>query len=251
MTVAVFAALRAEIELLVASLTDARRADVAGWPVWSGNLAGVDTVLALAGMGKVNTAALSGVVWERYRPGLMVFTGVAGALDPTLQVGDIVIGERTIQHDCGVISPHGLQRYQAGHIPFFNPTDEWGFTPSHEVLAMARDAVATTAFTPVLDRLPAVSFRTIITGDQFLQDAITRDELFAELGAAAIEMEGAALAQAARQFGIDHLVIRSMSDLAGDESPEHFARFVPEVAANSARLVAALVANCEHRPSRA
>ncbi len=242
MTVAVFAALRVEIDLLVASLEHARRADVAHWPVWIGEFSGRSVVLALAGMGKVNTAALAGVVWERHRPHTMVFTGVAGALDPTLQVGDIVIGERTVQHDWGVIAPDGLQRYQAGHIPFFNPTDDWGFTPSAGLVELARRVVSETELTDVLGRMPDVRFATIATGDQFLHDPITRDELFAALGAVAIEMEGAALAQAAQRFGTDHLVIRSMSDGAGDESIDDFARFLPEVAANSARLVLGLIA---------
>jgi adenosylhomocysteine nucleosidase len=242
MTVAVFAALRVEIDLLVASLDHARRGDIAGWPVWAGRLSGSSVVLALAGMGKVNTAALASLVWERHRPHTMLFTGVAGALDPTLQVGDIVIGERTVQHDWGVIAPGGLQRYQAGHIPFFNPTDDWGFTPSGKLMEIVRSVSSTTELIEVLGRTPALRFATIATGDQFLHDPITRDQLFADLGAAAIEMEGAALAQTAQRLGTDHLVIRSMSDSAGDDSIEDFARFLPQVAENSARLVAALVA---------
>jgi adenosylhomocysteine nucleosidase len=247
MTVAVFAALRVEIDLLVASLDDPRRRDprrddIAGWSVWLGELSGTSVVLALAGMGKVNTAALAGVVWERHRPHTMLFTGVAGALDPTLHVGDIVIGERTVQHDCGVLAPGGLQRYQAGHVPFFNPTEDWGFTPSEKLIGLARGVASATELTDVLGRTPTVRFATIATGDQFLRDPIARDTLFAELGAGAIEMEGAALAQAAQRFGTDHLVIRSMSDSAGDDSIDDFARFLPEVAVNSARLVRALVA---------
>ncbi|HUF98751.1 MAG TPA: 5'-methylthioadenosine/adenosylhomocysteine nucleosidase [Ilumatobacter sp.] len=245
MTIAVFAALRVEIDLVVASLDNPRRADVAGWPVWLGERDGNIVVLALAGMGKVNIASLAAVVWERHRPHIMLFTGVAGALDPSLQVGDVVIGERTVQHDWGVIAPGGLQRYQAGHIPFFNPTDQWGFEPSPALLGAAREVAAATTLTPVLGRVPAVSFGTIATGDQFLQDITTRDRMFADLGAAAIEMEGAALAQVAQRFGSDHLVVRSMSDLAGDDSPEHFTRFVPEVAANSARLVLELIARLD------
>ncbi len=54
-------------------------------------------------------------------------------------------------------------------------------------------------------------------------------------------MEGAALGQTAARLGIDHLVIRSLSDLASGESVEHFDRFVPQVAANSARLVLELL----------
>lgn len=217
------------------------RDDIAGWPSWSGSIEGNDVVLAQAGLGKVNAAALTALLWQRHRPELVMFSGVAGGLDPSLGVGDIVIGERTIQHDAGVLAGDGLQRYQAGHVPFFNPTDEFGFAPSQTVLDRARAVVAGHRLAPVLDRVPSVVFGTILTGDQFLQDPATRDELFDALGAQAIEMEGAAVAQVAARLEVDHLVIRALSDVASDEAATDFDRFVAEVSANSARLVTALI----------
>ena len=172
----------------------------------------------------------------------MVFTGVAGGLDPSLGVGDVVVGERTVQHDTGVIAPGGkLERYQAGHIPFYNPTDEDGYRPSSSTLATMRRVIPTARLTTVLERQPTVTFGTILTGDQFLRDEGTRQHLFTDFGAQAIEMEGAALAQTAARLGVDHLVIRALSDLAQGEAVVHFDRFVPEVSANSARLVLALL----------
>ena len=198
-------------------------------------------VLAAAGLGKVNTAALASLVWERHTPSLMVFSGVAGAVDPSIGVGDVVVGELTIQHDAGVVSTAGLERYQAGHIPFYNPTDEFGYRPSDRLLEIMGGVTADTELTPVLDREPRVRFGTIITGDQFVNDDATRARLFAELGAQAVEMEGAALAQTAARLGSDHIVIRSVSDLAGVSAVEDFDRFLPEAAANSSRLVLGLV----------
>lgn len=242
MTVAVLSALQSELDLLIDSLDEPERSDLADWPLWHGTYGNTSLILARAGLGKVNTAALSAVLWDRSRPSLMVFTGVAGGLDPSLGVGDVVVGQLTLQHDTGVIASGGsLERYQAGHVPFYNPTDQFGYRPSPATLASMRSAIETTTLEPVLERDPSVVFGTILTGDQFLQDEATRDRLFSDFGASAIEMEGAALGQVASRFGVDHLVVRSLSDLAGGEAVDHFDRFVSEVSVNSARLVLALL----------
>lgn len=241
MTVAIFSALLAEIELLVRNLDAPKAAELGAWPIWEGDIADRRVVLAKTGLGKVNTAALAALVWQRYRPGTMLFTGVAGGLDPSLHIGDVVVGKRSIQHDAGVLGSDGLQRYQAGHIPFYNPTDDFGFIPSDGLLGKAKQAVANARLEPVLDREPTVVLGTILTGDQFLHDSGIRHDLFVALGAQAIEMEGAALAQTAALLGADHLIIRSLSDLASGESVEHFDRFVPQVAVNSARIVLELL----------
>lgn len=241
MSIAVISALQTELELLIETLQDVDPGEIAGWPTWTGQRSGHHVVLARAGLGKVNTAALSALVWERFRPSLLVFTGVAGALDPSLSVGDVVVAERSIQHDAGVLTPAGLERYQAGHVPFFNPTEEFGYAPTEEMLQTVRRVIGDLELSPVLDRVPSVTVGTIVTGDQFLQDTATRDRLFTELGAQAIEMEGAALAQFASRVGCDHVVIRSLSDLAGESSTVDFERYLSEAASNSARLTGALI----------
>jgi adenosylhomocysteine nucleosidase len=238
-------ALPAEISLLVESLESKERADLAGWPAWHGTMGTRRVVLAQAGFGKVNTAALTALVWERYRPSLFIFTGVAGALDPDLGIGDIVVGDRSIQHDAGVVSAAGLEVYQPGHVPFLNPTDLLGYSPSERLLETMRSVVAGVELSSVLGRQPKVVFGTILTGDYFLQDPTTRDRLRSALDGLAIEMEGAALAQVATRLGADHVVVRALSDLAGEEAIEDFDRFLPEVAANSAGLVLAFIERLE------
>ncbi|MEZ5904965.1 MAG: 5'-methylthioadenosine/S-adenosylhomocysteine nucleosidase [Geminicoccaceae bacterium] len=84
---------------------------------------------------------------------------------------------------------------------------------------------------------PRVTFGTILTGDQFLNCEATRRRLFEELGGHAIEMEGGAVGQVAEAFGLPHLVIRALSDLAGAESHFDFGRFVEETAAGSAAIL--------------
>jgi adenosylhomocysteine nucleosidase len=87
----------------------------------------------------------------------------------------------------------------------------------------------------------AISYGTILTGDQYLHCARTRSRLHNEFGGLAIEMEGGALAQVCASFGIPWLVVRALSDLAGVDSRLDFSRFVDEVAMSSALILLRLL----------
>jgi adenosylhomocysteine nucleosidase len=84
--------MQAEVDLLVEALAEAAPARVVEWPIWVGAIGGVKVVVVRAGLGRVNTSALAAILWERHRPSLMMFTGVAGGLDAGHGIGDIVIG---------------------------------------------------------------------------------------------------------------------------------------------------------------
>jgi adenosylhomocysteine nucleosidase len=129
-------------------------------------------------------------------------------------------------------------------VPFFNPTEQLGYRPRPETLACAQAATANLRLEPVLDRTPRLLTGAVATGDRFIQSDDERRTLHETLGVHAVEMEGAAVAQVAEHLGVDHLVVRAMSDLAGAESPIDFERFLSDVSVNSARVVRALLAVC-------
>ena len=192
-----------------------------------GDIDGTAVCLGMTGIGKVNAAVSATQMCERTAPSALVFTGVAGGLDPSLDIGDVVIGETLIQHDAGVLGDDGIATYQAGHIPFFNPTDEFGFRPSDRL----RDAVRRVVTDAPSDLIPGrITFGTILTGDQFLESDRERQRLWDQFSAQAIEMEGAAVAQGAARYDIDHLAIRTLSDRAGQTSSVDFREFLDRVA---------------------
>lgn len=239
--VLIISALPSELAVLRASMVDSEQIDVAGHEFVRGWIGTRDVVTTVAGIGKVNAAMTATIAIVHFHPSTVLVTGVAGAIDDTLNIGDVVVAERALHHDAGVLESDGFRVYQSGHVPFLNPTEQLGYQPSDELVRKVRETLASLELSPVLGRPPRVVFGTVATGDQFLQSETERLRLHETLGAHAAEMEGAAVAQVADHFDVDHLVIRAVSDLAGSDSAFDFTRFLDDVSVNSAQVVRAVV----------
>ena len=213
-----------------------------------GQLDGRSVVLVETGIGKVNAALVATVLAERFRVGAFLFSGVAGGLDPSLGIGDVIIAERLIQHDYGAIIAGRLKPYRPGTLPIGARRATLAFTPPTAVMHRAKAALVDLvlpemppAATGGAARIPQLRFGTVLTGDQFLGCEETRVRLFTEHVALAIEMEGAAVAQVAEAYGRPWAVVRAISDLAGRESARDFAAFANAAAVGAAAVVTRLL----------
>ncbi|HEX5145064.1 MAG TPA: 5'-methylthioadenosine/adenosylhomocysteine nucleosidase [Mycobacterium sp.] len=248
MTIGLICAIPQELAHLQEVLDTERVTDAAHTRFAEGYLDGHRVVLVGAGMGKVNAAVVTTLLADRFGCRAVVFSGVAGGLDPGLAIGDVVIADRVVQCDAGSIEDERLAVYQAGHVVFFNPTDRLGYDADAVLLNRVKDRLDGFELPPLLrhaggqNRPPRIVYDTVLTGDQYLHCEVTRARLHADLGGAAIEMEGGAVAQACESFGLPWLVIRALSDLAGRESVLDFTAFSDGVAAVSATILRHLLA---------
>ena len=241
-TTGLICAIPQERAALKAELDHQETTVLAGLDFDRGLLDGHQIVLAEAGIGKVNTAVVTTLLASHFDVGVLVFSGVAGGLDPDLHIGDLVIADRAIQHDAGVIENDRLQPYQAGHVPFFNPTDEMGYAADPAMIDRIRQALDGLDFPPLeaaaggSGDAARIAYGAILAGDQYIHCETTRERLHRTFEAKAVAMEGGAMAQVAERFGLPWLEIRALSDLAGVDSRFDFSRFVDAVASRSATV---------------
>jgi len=248
--VAVLGAFEQEVSLLDGMLAGAESRRIEGIEFVSGRIGDRPVVVAWTGVGKVNAAMVATLLIEHFQPTQVLFTGIAGAVDPNLEPGDIVIAQQTAYHDMGSywsegIEPGGVKSRLTGDTnPVFFPADP-------NLLAVAERAARATTFDPIAhpdgQRPPRVVVGTVVTGDTFVASRKKCAELAETLDADAVEMEGAAVAQVCYQRGIACLVIRSMADKADQSAVVDKQKFYALAARNSARLVAATVARLARR----
>lgn len=239
-----------EVAPLEKRLQDTREVVVRGYVFRLGTLAGRQVVVGRSGAGKVNAAIVATLLIDHFSPSILLFSGTAGAVDPDLRPGDIVIGQTVAQHDVGLQTPNGLRR-RGMRNAVTGELDPLLVRAPENLLAAARRSAQGLTLPPVRTpeggRVPRIVEGVIVTGDVFLSDVARREELRRSLGATAIEMEGAAVIQTCRQFSVSCLVVRGITDRADAQALGNYERFLVTASENAAALASAIIAGLERR----
>ncbi|MFT5022570.1 MAG: adenosylhomocysteine nucleosidase [Colwellia sp.] len=223
MKAGIIGAMEPEVAILKAKLTHAVTIEHAGYTFYQGQLNGSNVVIVQSGIGKVAAALATAILIDKFQPDYIVNTGSAGGFEQSLKVGDIVISSEVRYHDVDVTA----FGYEMGQLPG-NPA---AYIPHPTLVKAAQAGVAE------LENIQTL-LGLITTGDTFM----TADDDIAKARAnfptmAAVEMEGAAIAHTCHQFKVPFVVIRSMSDIAGKESPTSFEAYLETASVNSSQLV--------------
>lgn len=227
----IIGAMQSEVEELVSLQSEREEIKIGALTFYRGLLLGrIPTVIAECGVGKVNAAITATLMIREFSPSAIINTGVSGALSPALSVGDLVIGDRFVQHDMDT-SPIG------DPVGFVSGPNLVYFPADPRLVKAALDAAGSLS-------LPAQS-GTVASGDQFIAGGESKARIRSLFDAVTCEMEGASIAHACYLLGTPVAVIRSISDLANGESPIDFPTFTKLAAKNSARLVRELLLSLE------
>lgn len=227
MKIGIIGAMDNEVRDLVAHMEVDKVTSRAHLDFHEGTIEGVDAVVVKSGIGKVSMAACAQQLVDLFGVDCLVNTGVAGALDDRIEVGDVVVSTQVVHHDMDV-TPLG---YPLGQIPGY-PTY---FDADPALVSDFVEAVAEVA--PDL----TVFCGTVASGERFVADPVDRARIHKTFDGLCSEMEGAALAQVAWLNDVPFVVLRSMSDKANGEGAESYQEFEDEAASVMAHaLMAAL-----------
>lgn len=228
---AIMGAMEEEVNLLHDAMQCDGKDTHAGITVSRGKLKGTDVVLAQSGIGKVNATICTQMLVDLYQPDALLFSGVAGGLLPNMQVGDLVIASHLIQYDMD-LTAFGRRH---GEIPGHDRMVE-----SDPGLVQKAAEAFDLAFPGSVDG-PNLMLGTVVSGDRFISDAETLRWLQREFAALATEMEGAAVGYTCSLNKLPFVIVRGLSDTAGESASGDFEDNLHIVCRNSYRLLEHLI----------
>jgi len=235
----------AEGELMASEMTVSQTDTILGRIVYSGQLRGVDIILAESGVGMTNAAMTTQRLIDKYNPRGIIFSGIAGAIDSSVHIGDIVICDCWITHDYGY---HGGEGFAPGDIDVYSPRDNKVLEQSifHADTSLINHAYKLhdekINLNKIGGRMPEIMVGgNCVSGNSFIDNVEKRLWLSKNFEALTVDMESAAVAQTAFVNNIPVIIFRSASDLAGgsgsSSAREEIKQFFNIAAVNSAEVV--------------
>lgn len=159
-----------------------------------------ECVLVECGIGKVNAARCTQIVIDNIKVDYVLNVGVAGGVSKKVNIGDVVIGDKLIQHDFD-LRPFNYERGYIPNVGKFIPCDEYLVKLASEIKLDVKSIIG-----------------TIASGDIFVTEEVMGEKINNKFDALCVEMEGASIAQICYLSHIPFLVIRSISDSPNKEA---------------------------------
>ncbi|MFA7091101.1 MAG: 5'-methylthioadenosine/adenosylhomocysteine nucleosidase [Arcobacteraceae bacterium] len=215
---AIMGAMEEEIEPLLAYFDNVQVVEFAKNKYYEVEYNGLNIVVAYSKIGKVFASLTAATLIEKFDCDTLLFSGVAGGINPELNIGDLIIADKLCQHDLD-ITAFG---HPCGYVPGGNVFVE----TSKELNAIAK-IVAHENNIKVIEG-------TIATGDQFVHSNERKTFIENNFNADALEMEGASVAVVCDALNVPCFILRAISDTADMDAGFDFDEFLKSSAKNSA-----------------
>lgn len=209
-----------ELEAVKEIMSELEKETIYDLDFYKGRINSNNYILVKCGVGKVNAARTTQILTDSFSLQYIVNVGVAGGLSSNLQIGDIVIGEKLVQHDFD-ITAFG---HEKGYI-----TDTGKIFKSDKVLVEKFRKIK-------IDDIKIIT-GTIASGDIFVQDIKMKEKIRAKFNCDCVEMEGAAIGQVCFLNKVPFVVVRSISDIPNGNNYMEYQEFVKLAAKNCAKVI--------------
>ncbi|MFL1705825.1 5'-methylthioadenosine/adenosylhomocysteine nucleosidase [Campylobacter sp. MOP7] len=223
--IAILGAMQEEIAPLLKVLGDYKEVKHANNTFYLANFKGKELVIAYSKIGKVNAALTATVMIEKFGATKLLFTGVAGALNENLKIGDMLYASSLVQHDLDITA-------------FGHP---YGYVPGTSIFV--KSDVNLNALAAKIAKAKGINLLEgiIATGDQFVCSGKRKEWIKTTFKADATEMEGASVALVCESLDVPFFILRAISDEAGGGAEFDFDEFLQSSANVSADFVLAMV----------
>ena len=226
--IGIIGAMELEVETLKAAMCINNTLTKAGMEFFEGTLQGTDVVIVRSGIGKVNAAICVQILADIFQVTHIINTGIAGSLNASLDIGDIVLSKDVLHHDVDVT----IFGYPLGEVPQLGIRE---FPGDEKMLKLALEACR-----EVDPDLHAVAGR-IVSGDQFISSKEVKNHLIQNFQGDCAEMEGAAIAHASYLNKLPFIIIRAISDKADDSAEMDYPTFERKAAHTCAKLTESFI----------
>ncbi|RUM76576.1 MAG: 5'-methylthioadenosine/adenosylhomocysteine nucleosidase [Sulfurovum sp.] len=227
--IAIMGAMPEEIEPLLKKVENIKKIEYANNSYYEATYRGKSLVIAYSKIGKVFSSLTASTLIEKFGCTKLLFSGVAGAINPELKIGDLIIADKLCQHDLDIT----IFGHDYGYVPegaVFVETD-----------AMLREVAKEVATKSNLSLIEG----TIATGDQFVASSERKAFISNTFKADALEMEGASVAVVCDALNVPFFVLRAISDTANDDAGMDFDEFMVGSAKISANFILDMVESIE------
>ncbi len=219
--IAIMGAMPEEVAPILEKLGEYKTTKYADNEYYEATYKGVEVVVAYSKIGKVFSTLTASTMIQHFGCDRLLFSGVAGGINPSLKVGDLIVATKLSQHDLDITA--------FGHPFGFVPEGAVYVEADKEMLAMSKEVAS--------DMGKTVQEGIIATGDQFVANEERKNWIGETFSADALEMEGASVAVVCDALDIPFFILRAISDAADMDASFSFDEFLETSAIISAEFV--------------